>query len=315
MHASAALLDHVARELSAAQDNAPRVHAVVDELTWQLRKMRRGVTDAEWKDSVLRSRSHPLFRLLQEEPITRASFAKSRGYPGDAGLLDLIYGEPEANCIVAETSVLGRNLYQRNRDTPSCRAVRYRKALLAQRILGNSGRVLSVACGHLREVRQLATGLPSLHVTAFDQDEQSLAEIRRTLPAERVSNVRGSVRQILNGRLASSGFDFIYAAGLYDYLSVPVAQRLTRILFEKLTPNGTLLFTNFSRESEDAAYMEMFGDWWLLYRDEADMLEITSAVPRSEVAEMQLCRDPDRHLVVAELRRRVGETSVMERAA
>ena len=172
-----------------------------------------------------------------------------------------------------------------------------------------------MACGHLREVRQLAEASPNLHVTAFDQDERSLAEIRRTLPTQRVSEVQGSIRQILNGRFAASGFDFVYAAGLYDYLSVLVAQRLTCILFEKLASNGTLLFTNFTRESEDAAYMEMFGDWWLLYRDEADMLEIVSVLNRSEVAEVQILRDPDRHLVIVELRRRIHQPTVVHCAA
>ena len=75
----------------------------------------------------------------------------------------------------------------------------------------------------------------------------------RTLP--------GSVRQILSGKTKTGRYDFVYAAGLFDYLSGPVAAALTCRMFEKTRPGGMMLIPNFLTGGRDAGYMEAFMDW------------------------------------------------------
>jgi hypothetical protein len=53
-----------------------------------------------------------------------------------------------------------------------------------------------------------------------------------------ISAVPGSVRHILSGKAQPGTFDFVYAAGLFDYLGAPVATALTRKLFEMTRPGG-----------------------------------------------------------------------------
>lgn len=298
----AKMLQSIARGLVSSPTDRPRVQWLMDELTWELSGLRRAMLPDEWKRFVADCRAHVLCTLVHQDPFTRWSFQKPRGYPGDASLLDLIYGEPEAADSIRSSSPLGQSIFARNRNVPSCRAVRYRKALLTERLRSLAGgRVLSVACGHLREMRPVDS--EGLYLTAFDSDERSLEEVRRTLGKERVATIRGSIRNIVAGRFSEAGFDFVYAAGLYDYLGTPLAQRLTQMLFEKLRSGGTLLIANFTPATEDVGYMEAYKDWWLIFRDEAEMLEIVRAVPRGEVASLRIYRDPDRHIVFTELTR------------
>jgi hypothetical protein len=46
-----------------------------------------------------------------------------------------------------------------------------------------------------------------------------------------IRTMPGSVRQILSGKAKLGRYDFVYAAGLFDYLSAPVAAALTCRMF------------------------------------------------------------------------------------
>jgi len=67
-----------------------------------------------------------------------------------------------------------------------------------------------------------------------------------------VRALTGSVRQLLSGKTNLGRFDFVYAAGLFDYLSGPVAAALTRRLFEMTRPGGMMLIPNFVAGARDA---------------------------------------------------------------
>lgn len=63
---------------------------------------------------------------------------------------------------------------------------------------------------------------------AFDQDEASLAVVARDYTDLGIRAINGSVRQILSGKVSLPQHDFVDAAGLFDYLSGPVAAALPR---------------------------------------------------------------------------------------
>ncbi len=50
----------------------------------------------------------------------------------------------------------------------------------------------------------------------------------------------------LSFHLEDKDFDLIYCAGLFDYLSDPVAKITTRKLYDALKPKGKLIIGNFS---------------------------------------------------------------------
>jgi len=81
------------------------------------------------------------------------------------------------------------------------------------------------------------------------------------------------------------------AAGLYDYLSAPVAAALTRRMFDMTRPGGLMLIPNFLTGVRDTGYMESFMDWHLIYRDHADMEALAAALPHSHVENYQVFDD------------------------
>jgi hypothetical protein len=108
-----------------------------------------------------------------------------------------------------------------------------------------------------------------------------------------VEAIAGSVRQILSGKLNPGRFDFVYAAGLFDYLNPSAAIALARRMFEMTSPGGMMLIPNFLVGARDRGYMESFMDWRLIYRDHADMQAMADALPATEVADCRVFDDPD----------------------
>jgi hypothetical protein len=138
----------------------------------------------------------------------------------------------------------------------------------------------------------------------MDQDTSSLEEVARQHPGGLVHPVCDNVRSIVLGRSVFEPQDLIYSAGLYDYLSQNVAQRLTRRLFEMLRPGGRLVIANFALSTPDAGYLEAFMDWWLVYRDEAQMRDLAAEIDPAQVSHMNLFRDSVGHVIYLELERR-----------
>lgn len=253
------------------------------------------------------AKKHPLRPFLHQCPFTRRAFERPRGYAGDAVLIDYLYMDHAADELHA-----GREIYRYMHQQPSSLSVRERRLLLAkaidetaERVPGDS-RILSVACGHLREaesslaVREHRVG----ELIAFDQDPLSLAEISHHNPLDVVKPVCGSVRALLSGKTKFQDMDFVYSAGLYDYLSDAVATRLTGLLFGMLRPGGKVVVANFARFPPETGYMEAFMDWWLIYRDEDGMRALLGEVPLEELASVRLYRDAQDNVIYLELTRR-----------
>src|SRR5262249_39920320 len=126
---------------------------------------------------------------------------------------------------------------------------------------------------------------------ALDQDADSLEVVSRELGPLGIEPLHASVRDVLAGRVALAGFDLVYAAGLYDYLPTPVAQKLTRALFDALHPGGSLLIGNFLPDIASAGYMEAIMDWWLIYRSRAELLQLTERLPEREIEHIRIFAD------------------------
>lgn len=250
-----------------------------------------------WKEFARDCRNHPVCDLLHQDPFTFRAYDKPRGYAGDAVMMDYIYGLGEARAAESSATPLGREIFGFLGQCASSKGVRYRRRLLARLIDGASQRgpasVLAIAAGHLREA-ELSASLQTGNVREFialDQDEASLALVANEYGHLGVKAVPGSVRQILAGKLQLGQFDFVYAAGLFDYLSAPVAAALTRRMFEMTRPGGQVLIPNFLTGVPDTGYMESFMDWYLIYRSKIDMMSLAAAVPQNELAECRIFDD------------------------
>jgi len=284
-------LDIVNRQLQAGRI-APALDDLFDDLN-----ARRDEDPRDWPAYGRSCLDHPVRSILHQDPFTWRAFSKPRGYAGDAVMMDYIYRLGEAGAAAHRATPLGRAIFQYMDTRPSAHGVRDRRRLIADLIdrtaARGGSRVLAIAAGHLREVELSAAARDRRiqEYVALDQDEASLAVVAHDYARFGVRTVNGSVRQILAGKANLGQYDFVYAAGLFDYLSAPVAAALTRRMFDMTRPGGTLLIPNFLRGVRDAGYMESFMDWHLIYRDHADMEALAAALPRPAVADRQIFDD------------------------
>ena len=259
--------------------------AIVERTAAELHKIRVRIDPETWRELIPVAQDHPVSDFFLQDPFTRWSFEKPRGYSGDAQLLDFIYGHASVAAEIANASPLGQALYSYTKDVSSSVAVRERRDILTRHVdeiaaaRSKETEILTIAAGHLREADR-SDALQRGNIRrwiALDQDPQSVGSIIRDFRGTAVEAIDGSVRGLLTDAYGLSRFDFVYAAGLYDYLSHKVAVKLTQCCMRMLKPDGVFLFANFARDIGVDGYMETFMNWELLLRTETEMWDIVNA--------------------------------------
>ncbi|TPI31966.1 class I SAM-dependent methyltransferase [Mesorhizobium sp. B3-2-1] len=285
---------------------------ITRRLTSHLSATRSKVHPDVWQALIPVVQNHPVMKYFLEDPLTRWSFTKPRGYSGDAQLLDYIYCDPHVAESVASASEIGKALYSHTKDVPSSIAARERRDLLTRYVdeiaakNGPETEVLAIAAGHLREANRSAA-LAERRLkrwVALDQDPQSVGLIARDFQGTAVQAIDGSVRTMLTRGHKLGKFDFIYASGLYDYLQHNVAVKLTKTCLQMLKPNGIFLFANYAEGSSGAGYWETFMDWVLLLRSEVDMWNIINASVDRNTVEAQVYFGENRNVLYGVIQKR-----------
>jgi len=300
------LFDRVRRSI----EHGP-VNDGMDELYGGLERVRNAMEPDEWQALAAQAREdRAIGELVYQDPLTRRAREKPRGYAGDAVMMDLLYDIHDARHDVAKATTTGRAICGFVRNRPAGCSVRYRREHLAQLIdqiaaAQPQPHVLAIAAGHVREA-ELSTALAAGRVgrlVALDADAESLREVQTRYGVFGVETVHASVRHILARKADVGRFDFVYAAGLYDYLSDATGAALTARMFELANPGGQVLIPNFAPCCPDRAYLETFMAWDLVYRDEFDMVGLVSRIPSGEIASYDIYSDPSRSIVYLLIRK------------
>ena len=149
------ILDRVAKELSSGVRHAVEA---MDALHGALLEPWKRNDVAAQKSATEDVRRHSIFAQLLADPMTRQAFRKPRGYPGDADLIDFIYGSESSVAGLDAASPTGRAIYAYNVETIASQGVRNRRDYIAKVIDEIAEKpkteVLAVACGHLRELER-----------------------------------------------------------------------------------------------------------------------------------------------------------------
>ena len=283
--------------------------AGMDRLVKYLREVRLATSDDEWHEFVTSQvLPHPIRETLHRDPFTRRSFEKPRGFPGDAVLLDFIYGRTDtAQPPDADTEPLAHGIYSYTVNAPAPRAVRYRRSLIARLVDQTAEsfrdpRILSLACGHLREA-ELSGALQNESVSEWcgvDQDRECIGHLAKSFAScPCVRPVVASIREIISGKRTFTGYHFVYAAGLFDYLQDAPARALVERMFNAAVPGGSVLVTNFLPGVHDVGYMESVMDWHLVCRTESEVLGLFSSIPRAQLRQVAISVDPAENIVFA----------------
>ncbi len=275
----------------------------MEELSSELKKIRLNSSDEEWNLIVKKTLlNHPLKYILFKDPISYRCFNKPRGYSGDAVIIDMIF--QHSSMIFSNVSNIGKNIYDYTSNTPASKAVRYRKKYLARLIddaatIKNKPNVLSLACGHVREI-ELSDAFRKKALGSFvgiDRDIQTIRFVKDRYPCCGITALNNSVYNILKGKCVLKDFDLIYASGLYDYLTDSVATRLTSILFNSLLPKGVLLIANFLPNIKDIGYIESYLSWHMIYRDEKIVEKLIQEVPKNMIKTIKIFREEYNNII------------------
>jgi extracellular factor (EF) 3-hydroxypalmitic acid methyl ester biosynthesis protein len=160
---------------------------------------------------------------------------------------------------------------------------------------GRAATIFNLGCGPAQEVQRF---LEQQHIyeradfTLVDFNEETLTQlnkyltdISRRLPRPATFRmIKKSVFHILKSGdkslLHPSGekYDYVYCAGLFDYLSDDVCKQMMNIFYGMLAPGGLLLATNATEVLNSSRpfrfSMEYILDWHLVYRDQQQFFNL-----------------------------------------
>jgi extracellular factor (EF) 3-hydroxypalmitic acid methyl ester biosynthesis protein len=243
---------------------------------------------------------HPLYRsyykaqilpLIVHSPLLKRAFTKPLGYAGDYEMMNMLYRDHAEG-----DSLFGKVLNLYAAQERAAQANINRLAYLSEKIRAaiearGCVRLASIGCGPARELAVLLEQNPELgpyiDVALIDQEERVLTYCERTLSALaaktglKVHFIRESVRRLLTTRKLKDALgerDFIYSAGLFDYLNQRSFSALLSVLYDALAPRGHLVVGNVAQHNPSRYFMEYCLDWFLIHRSPEELAEFARAL-------------------------------------
>jgi len=274
------ILDAVApRVIESFNGRHERFEEIIYELPPELRASHQDFVRRHWQ------------RLFLTTPFGHRTYHKPLGYAGDYEMMNMIHrNQPEGN------SLYEKLMHLLLVSQWPAKSVRNRIAHLRENILnetarvsrtGKSARILNIGCGPAREVQDF---LKETHLsnraefTLVDFNEETLLHAggkldeikekfaRRTLIQTRQLSVYELLKNTRRNDLGAEKFDFIYCAGLFDYLALDTARALVNLWYDSLSPGGLLLIANMNDTKPFRNFIEFILDWQLIYRGSAEIL-------------------------------------------
>jgi extracellular factor (EF) 3-hydroxypalmitic acid methyl ester biosynthesis protein len=253
--------------------------------------------DAPAHRSFLQAALHP---LLLRAPFVYRTFAKPLGYAGDYEMVNQLLGDPQQGVStyfqVVNAQFLQAAVAQAHRNRINILVdFLHRAAEVAEREQ-RQVRILNVGCGPAVEIQRFIEMHPDpgrLSFTLVDFSEETLAYTRSCMDnaarakgkAVDIQYVHESVHDLLKRAVRpdavadSELFDFVYCAGLFDYLSDKVCARLLQYFVQRSREGGSIFVTNVHSNNPQIGVMEHVLEWHLIYRDER-MIESVLPSPR-----------------------------------
>ena len=235
-----------------------------------------------------------LHHLVLNAPFAQRTFQKPLGYAGDYEMVNMIIRNGfEGNSLFAK--ILHGWFVRQPPAVAHRNRIKYlteHLELETQRMIrsGGTARVFNFACGPAVEVQNFLRSPLSEHAELIlaDFNAETLEYAGKILDAIKelvgrrtpVCFQQKNVYQLLreNQKPPSSGklyYDFVYCAGLFDYLTDHTCKQLMNIFYDLLAPGGLLVATNVEPSNPLRHGMEQLLDWHLIYRKEQEMRELT----------------------------------------
>ena len=252
--------------------------------------------------SFIQRQLHPLVLC---SPFAFRTVSKPLGYAGDYEVVNMILRDPhEGSSLYAK--VLNRWFIKQ----PPAEAHRNRIAYLTHKLMeetlrrssrGEVARVFNLGCGPAKEIQDFLAQhdlSERSHFTLLDFNEETLAHAKAELEGARaryrrstpIHLLKKSVAHLLKGKGRStegsseSQYDFVYCAGLFDYLTDTSCKQLMNIFYDMLAPGGLLAVTNVDSSNPIRHWLGDILEWHLIYRNGQQMLTLRPDRAHSETA-------------------------------
>lgn len=265
---------------------------------------------------------HQLHPLLLCSPFLNRTFSKPLGYAGDYEMVRMICRDPlEGGSLFAKIINL-RFLKQapaeahRNRITYLTNKLEEETLRVVRK--GRKAKIFNLGCGPAQEIQNFLLQddlCDRAEFTLLDFNEETvqytqktLSDIKMTERRKTIFNIyQRSVQEILKGvaRVDSvfspHTYDFVYCAGLFDYLSDKFCQKLMDIFYNLLAPGGLLVVTNVDSSNPIKNLMRYILEWHLVYRDTKKLISLKPQIAHLDYVNMKL--DSTRTNIFLEVRR------------
>lgn len=276
-------------QIAYIEENKKNIFEVIDkhfDAIWQIFEML----------SAREYRVHQLFYqkevlgFFHTPPLNKRIYDKPLGYDGDFIMMEYYY----------ENGYHGRTTFEKLMHrytlnipvaTATTERFDYIYRWMAEIIEKNEGevKITSLGCGPAIEVvnyiknnlvkNRVIFNLLDAEPKAIDHIVHKLMDFDLSARKFKVNFLNFDILKLIKASKKDQSLhrqDLIYAAGLFDYLNDKIATRLVEVAFNLLNDGGRLIISNFSKDSPHKAYLEMLGEWKLIYRDESDMMRLCS---------------------------------------
>ncbi|TBR73482.1 MAG: class I SAM-dependent methyltransferase [Burkholderiaceae bacterium] len=243
---------------------------------------------------------HP---LLLRAPFVYRTFAKPMGYAGDYEMVNQILADPRQGnntyFQIINAFFLKAAVAQAHRNRIDILVDYLNKAAARAEREQRDVSILNVGCGPAVEIQRFIaehSHPERLKFKLMDFSEETLAYTRSCIEKAcqehgkqvQVEYIHESVNQLLKRASKrddpfdpQTKFDFVYCAGLFDYLSDKVCARLVQYFVARTNPGGTVVVTNVHSSNPQKNVMEHLLEWHLIYRDEMQLEGVLPASRRS----------------------------------
>ncbi|MCF7731744.1 MAG: class I SAM-dependent methyltransferase [Akkermansiaceae bacterium] len=254
--------------------------------------------------SYARRELHPVMLC---SPFLYRTYTKPLGYAGDYEMVNMMLRNPYEG-----SSAFAKLLNFALLNTPPVIAHRNRIDYLverlrtecARRVTKGKTRIFNLACGPAVEVQRFLReheesdlaeiDLLDFNAETLDYTRERIQEASRIGGREtKVGYFQRSVHQLLRaasqgGEDEFTGYDIVYCAGLFDYLSQRVCARLVELFCTMVKPGGVVIVTNVADRNPSKGWMEYLVEWNLIYRDRPEMQALVPSkfpVKRTDILE------------------------------
>jgi len=238
-----------------------------------------------------------LLPLMMRAPFFHRSYTKPLGYAGDYMMVKMMV-EGKRNGPTTYARLV--NDFYLNIDL--VRAHKNRLKILERRLTELAGQaeaqgkrisILNVGCGPAIEIVRFIQNSQlcercDFHLIDFNAETIEYARqaietaTREAGRSPSIKYTQKSVHSLLkrsssNKKYSERQYDFVYCAGLFDYLSDRVCQRLLDLFCDWTNISGSVMATNVHPDNPTRLIMEHVIDWHLIHRTMKDLASLAPA--------------------------------------